>query len=795
MPTVGGIPDPVATMNSAPSESVQKEAMGGDTTVFAPPPSPNPTPDISGGLKVSVPAETSNSGGTTLVPGIKLAIPSLRGVLSIAPNGHHVCKGVWALSDELHNVAGQTSDFEFKLTRPASTQEDNRTFPLSGKYTGWFKLKNKSGKSKFDDSLELRFSNPTEYDSNMIHGTLNVRGEGKNQFGGFTVNGTLTPGVEPILHMYRTYLPKTPRAKTPKAPRPPVPSTVGIAAGSDGTGRIRKANSGFADFVEPSLIVSKKQSKPKDTRPQRLNPALLKCSQILADLMKLPAAAFFAVPVDYVKLGILDYPTIISKPMDLGTVRTNLTNFIYQAPLAFAEDMRLVFRNAIEYNTSRDHPVHKAARDMAAKFEHKYASLRNSLTTGTLTGDPAPHNVPPTKQKSAPPRRKSTGPSRQRSTHAVPAPVAGGDHDLVRNMAKQMQLMQEELARLKQAEAKREVSATLEQHRFAAEHPLTVEEKKQLVQKVHKLPPARSAQLLELIRECMGVDMAEDGEISIDDLDTYTLRSMQDFCATGTKQRKEPTDNFLKKRKSTGGRGGTQARPATTTMGGIAKKPKTAPLAPPPSTSMNATPAALPKSLAIPHTEAVTEVSFDTTGRTPSVAEVAQRAASNFQSSAPDLGSPLPPYEGGHARPRSGSLEGDDLMTSVDSMFGADVDEEVAPNGEAMSGWLNAPGPKGGNTPALGTGSSLWSAAMQSKQDEMASADAERKAVKDAAAHKARVDAQRLADMQSVASNQVAEQEAAAAAEAAQRLKVATDLAAQREAERQQRDIMTQGDM
>lgn len=59
---------------------------------------------------------------------------------------------------------------------------------------------------------------------------------------------------------------------------------------------------------------------------------------------------FFREPVDWKGLGLTDYPTIITQPMDLRTVREKLENDCYDTPLEVAADVRLIFLNAMTYN-------------------------------------------------------------------------------------------------------------------------------------------------------------------------------------------------------------------------------------------------------------------------------------------------------------------------------------------------------------------------------------------------------------------------------------------------------------
>ncbi len=58
----------------------------------------------------------------------------------------------------------------------------------------------------------------------------------------------------------------------------------------------------------------------------------------------------FLNPVDYVALNILDYPKIITHPMDLGTVKKNLLNGEYKLFQDFMSDINLIWRNCRTYN-------------------------------------------------------------------------------------------------------------------------------------------------------------------------------------------------------------------------------------------------------------------------------------------------------------------------------------------------------------------------------------------------------------------------------------------------------------
>lgn len=99
--------------------------------------------------------------------------------------------------------------------------------------------------------------------------------------------------------------------------------------------------------------------------------ALKNCSSLLDRLMKHKLGWVFKTPVDAVALGLHDYYDIIKHPMDLGTVKSKLTNNLYKSPREFAEDVRLTFRNAMTYNPAGQ-DVHSMAEQLLNIFEDKW---------------------------------------------------------------------------------------------------------------------------------------------------------------------------------------------------------------------------------------------------------------------------------------------------------------------------------------------------------------------------------------------------------------------------------------
>ena len=75
-----------------------------------------------------------------------------------------------------------------------------------------------------------------------------------------------------------------------------------------------------------------------------------KLQKIFEIMKKDQKAKEFLKPVDYIGLNLLDYPKIISHPMDLGTVRINLENGEYDTFQDLMSDLNLIWRNCRTYN-------------------------------------------------------------------------------------------------------------------------------------------------------------------------------------------------------------------------------------------------------------------------------------------------------------------------------------------------------------------------------------------------------------------------------------------------------------
>ena len=85
-----------------------------------------------------------------------------------------------------------------------------------------------------------------------------------------------------------------------------------------------------------------------------------KIQKIFSVLENDPQSYDFLEPVDYITLNLLDYPTIIKHPMDLGTCKNKLLNGEYKIFQEFIDDVNLIWENCRTYNLQGSQIVKKA---------------------------------------------------------------------------------------------------------------------------------------------------------------------------------------------------------------------------------------------------------------------------------------------------------------------------------------------------------------------------------------------------------------------------------------------------
>ena len=104
-------------------------------------------------------------------------------------------------------------------------------------------------------------------------------------------------------------------------------------------------------------------------------PALRRMLKLVNYLMSRPDSGPFREPVDWRGLELLDYPKIIKRLMDLGSVKRKLERGIYKSHKECADDVRLIWDNCMTYNAD-DSDFWRLAKAFSKKFEEKYKKIQ-----------------------------------------------------------------------------------------------------------------------------------------------------------------------------------------------------------------------------------------------------------------------------------------------------------------------------------------------------------------------------------------------------------------------------------
>jgi hypothetical protein len=111
-----------------------------------------------------------------------------------------------------------------------------------------------------------------------------------------------------------------------------------------------------------------------------------KCYKLLHEILSHKNSWPFRDPVDPEALGVPGYFDVITHPMDLSTIDSHLRNNDYKTPEEFATDVRLVWSNAITFNTPGDF-YYKSAERLSKLFEKKFAALQLGKKRGRKSSD------------------------------------------------------------------------------------------------------------------------------------------------------------------------------------------------------------------------------------------------------------------------------------------------------------------------------------------------------------------------------------------------------------------------
>ena len=107
---------------------------------------------------------------------------------------------------------------------------------------------------------------------------------------------------------------------------------------------------------------------------------------IIEKLERQPESIDFLNPVDYVGLNLMDYPEVITQPMDLGTVMVKLDEGLYLDISEFMKDLKLIWENCKTYNAADSLIVSRAKKleRIAQKWYMQYLNDSSEDTESEL---------------------------------------------------------------------------------------------------------------------------------------------------------------------------------------------------------------------------------------------------------------------------------------------------------------------------------------------------------------------------------------------------------------------------
>eukprot|EP00980_Cylindrotheca_fusiformis_P023436 scaffold10476_cov142-Cylindrotheca_fusiformis.AAC.11 len=129
--------------------------------------------------------------------------------------------------------------------------------------------------------------------------------------------------------------------------------------------------------------LASKHCKPGTSMPPAAGQAepIKRMLKILNSLWNRSDSAPFREPVDWRGLELYDYPEIISKMMDLGTIKRRLERNHYTTAHQVAEDIRLVWDNCMTYNADGS-DFWLLAKSYSRRFEDRYRKVKQEFDVG-----------------------------------------------------------------------------------------------------------------------------------------------------------------------------------------------------------------------------------------------------------------------------------------------------------------------------------------------------------------------------------------------------------------------------
>ncbi|KAL9160291.1 hypothetical protein ABFS82_08G189500 [Erythranthe guttata] len=258
---------------------------------------------------------------------------------------------------------------------------------------------------------------------------------------------------------------------------------------------------------------------------KRKNQVFKNCSSLLQRLMKHKHGWVFNEPVNVKTLGLVDYHDIIKHPMDLGTIKTRLSQNLYKSPWEFAEDVRLVFSNAMTYNP-KGHDVHIMAEQLLQIFEERWGIIETEYNPHWRYPMYHDGGLPTPTSGKAPPQSYFAPPSVVQSPAYALAPIP-----LYAPAAPQMMSTDRPESVIQRPHAVRASVPRKPKAKDPDKRDMTYDEKQRLSTNLQGLPAEKLDVIVQIIkkRNTAVSQQGDEIEVDIDVVDTETLWELDRF--------------------------------------------------------------------------------------------------------------------------------------------------------------------------------------------------------------------------------------------------------------------------
>eukprot|EP01127_Copromyxa_protea_P021529 TRINITY_DN7421_c0_g1_i1.p1 TRINITY_DN7421_c0_g1~~TRINITY_DN7421_c0_g1_i1.p1 ORF type:complete len:810 (-),score=155.87 TRINITY_DN7421_c0_g1_i1:236-2500(-) len=187
-----------------------------------------------------------------------------------------------------------------------------------------------------------------------------------------------------------TTTPTSKQAPKPRAAKGRANSAITSAASSSTTTPSSTTNTTTTTTSSRSRSASFNDKMDKKT--------LEVCTKLLNEIYNNNKADIFRVPVSS---SIPNYYETIKEPMDLGTLKKNLSNGVYKLLKDFVHDVRLVFNNARQFNIDQSY-IYQDADSLSKLFEERYLAIKKELQIPSSYDAPTPFKLNPILSPNAP---------------------------------------------------------------------------------------------------------------------------------------------------------------------------------------------------------------------------------------------------------------------------------------------------------------------------------------------------------------------------------------------------------